>query len=85
MNVFVLSCARPLSDGQWAGMFIGVYSSVEKVELAKERLRLRPGYRAFPTAFEWIVIALMRITMIRCSSRTGDQSSLRRDRPIFVM
>jgi hypothetical protein len=32
-------------------MFIGVYSSLEKVEVAKARIRLRPGYRDFPEGF----------------------------------
>jgi hypothetical protein len=51
MHVFVLSYARPMSDGPWAGMFIGVYSSLEKVEAAKERMRVRPGFRDFPDGF----------------------------------
>jgi hypothetical protein len=50
-NVFVLSYARPTSGNRWAGMFIGVYSSLEKAEAAKEGMRLRPGYRDFPDGF----------------------------------
>jgi hypothetical protein len=51
MNVFVLSYLRPLPDGPWAGMFIGVYSSLEKVEAAQQQMQLRPGYRDFPGGF----------------------------------
>jgi hypothetical protein len=57
MNVFVLSYARPMADEprsadkQWCGMFIGVYTSLEKVEAAISRLRLRPGYSDFPEGF----------------------------------
>lgn len=35
-NVYVLSYVRPC-QGTWAGMFIGVYSSLEQVEQAIER------------------------------------------------
>ena len=51
MNVFVLSCMRPTSEGQWCGMFIGVYSCFDTVEAAITRMRLRPGYRDFPDGF----------------------------------
>lgn len=51
MNVFVLSYMRPTPDEVWCGMFIGVYSSLEKVEAAMARMRVRPGYRDYPDGF----------------------------------
>jgi hypothetical protein len=52
MHVFVLSYARPLPDsGPWAGMFIGVYSTLQTAESARQRMRERPGFRDFPEGF----------------------------------
>jgi hypothetical protein len=51
MHGFVLSYMRPMVDGTWAGMFVGVYSSLEKVEAAMARMRLRPGFRDFADGF----------------------------------
>lgn len=49
--VYVLSYMRPTNDNCWAGMFVGVYSSLESVEHAKARMRQRPGFRDFPDGF----------------------------------
>jgi hypothetical protein len=52
MIVYSLSYMRPLPDsGHWAGMFVGVYSSIRQVEAAKERLRRRPGFCDYPEGF----------------------------------
>lgn len=50
-HVYVLSYAHPLPDGHWAGMLIGVYSSLDELEKAKTRLLSRPTYRQFPDGF----------------------------------
>jgi hypothetical protein len=51
-QIYVLSVRRQFSDGQWGGMDIGYYTSVEEVEKAKSRLRPRPGYRDAPDSFQ---------------------------------
>lgn len=51
MRAFVLSYLRPTAEGTWAGMFVGVYSSLAMVEAAKGRLRERPGFRDYPDGF----------------------------------
>jgi hypothetical protein len=47
-DIFTLSYVRPRPDGVWTGIFIGVYSSLKQVELAKSRLSARPGFRDYP-------------------------------------
>ncbi len=51
MHAFVLSYMRPTAEGHFAGMFIGVYSSLKEVESAMARMRQRPGYRDHPDGF----------------------------------
>jgi hypothetical protein len=51
MDVYVLWYARPLPNGFWTGMNIGYYSSLKRLEEARERLRQRPGFRDFPNGF----------------------------------
>jgi len=51
-HVFTLSYMRPTPDGNWEGQFIGVYSSMEQVERAQQRLRARPDYRDYPQGFQ---------------------------------
>lgn len=50
-HVYVLSYARPVSNGGWCGMLVGVYSSLEEVEKAKARLLSRTSFRGFPSGF----------------------------------
>jgi len=49
-HVFVLSYARPYKE-TWAGMFVGVYSSLEQAERAIERLEARQAFREYPAGF----------------------------------
>jgi len=51
-HVYILSYVRPRADGTWTGMSIGVYSSLDEVEKAKDRLSKRPGYREYPAGFQ---------------------------------
>jgi hypothetical protein len=51
MIAHILSYARPNPDGRFSGMVVGIYSSVEKLEEAKERLRQRSGFRHYPNGF----------------------------------
>jgi hypothetical protein len=50
-HVFLLSYLCPLPDGDWSGISIGVYSSLERAEQAIARLRQRPGFRDYPDGF----------------------------------
>jgi hypothetical protein len=50
-HVYILSYARPMPNGVWTGMYIGVYTSAEKMEAAKARLRQRSGFRDYPDGF----------------------------------
>jgi len=51
MDVYSLSYIRQLPDGNWASMFIGVYSSLKRLEEAQERLRRLRGFRDSPEGF----------------------------------
>jgi hypothetical protein len=51
MDLYVLSYARPVLDGRWTGMCVGHYSSLARLEEAKDRLRRRPGFRDYPEGF----------------------------------
>jgi Hsp70 protein len=48
MDVYVLWYARQMTTGLWKGTNIGYYSSLAKLEEARERLRQRPGFRDYP-------------------------------------
>jgi hypothetical protein len=50
-HVYLLSYVYPYPNGTWAGMFIGVYSSLEQAEQAVAQLRQRPGYKDYPDGF----------------------------------
>jgi hypothetical protein len=50
-HVFLLSYKRQRPDGKWEGQFIGVYSSLEQVEKAKERLRAQSSFHDYPQGF----------------------------------
>jgi hypothetical protein len=49
-NVYILGYMRPYKE-TWAGMFVGVYSSLEEAERAIERLRPRQAFRDYPDGF----------------------------------
>jgi hypothetical protein len=51
-TVYVLSHIRPYKD-TWTGTFIGVYSSLENVEKAIDRLRQRMAFRDYPQGFKY--------------------------------
>jgi len=51
MDVYVLWYGRQLPDGRWTGMNIGYYSSMQKLEEARDRMRQRPGFRDYPEGF----------------------------------
>ena len=45
-NAYVLSYMRLTSEGTWAGMFIGVYSSLANAETAKADYGYGPAFNA---------------------------------------
>ncbi len=51
MDIHILSYARPLVTGHWTGTTIGYYTSLERLEEARERLRSRPGFRDYSEGF----------------------------------
>jgi hypothetical protein len=51
MEVFVLWHVHEFPDGEEDGKLIGIYSSPERAEQAKERALARPGFRDAPDGF----------------------------------
>lgn len=49
-HVYLLSYLQ-YQDGKWTGEFVGVYSSLEEVEAAKNRVLSRPSYSDSPYSF----------------------------------
>ncbi|MBI3409220.1 MAG: hypothetical protein HY040_12810 [Planctomycetes bacterium] len=54
---YVLSYNRPYKE-TWTGAFIGVYSSLEQVENAIERLRPKMAFKDYPNGFVYECLRL---------------------------
>ena len=52
MDVFLLWHVHEFPDGEEDAKLIGVYSTREKAEQARQRLAVHPGFRELPEGFQ---------------------------------